>query len=579
MELNVFVLLLAVSYYVVARVVDCRTLPGDVGWPSREDWMNLNASVHGRLFSIVPLATVCHGANFDPEQCKALRENWSSYLTHAETAGSVIPPYYQNQTCNPFTTRSSRCEMGNHVSYAIRAGSAKDIASGIKFARDRNVRLVIRNTGHDFLGKSIGRGGLAIWTRDLNKAEFIPSYRSALYEGPAMKLGAGIRAFEAVEAAHSNKVRLITGYCSTVGIVGGFLQGGGSGPLSSVYGLAADQVLEYEVVTASGEVVTASPFEHKELYWALSGGGGGTFGIVVSATVRVFEDGRMGGAKLRFSRNNVESDTVYDLLGSLLDLSPMLAEAGLQFAFQITPAAFEITPISAPGLSSDALSKLLEPFVSRLDQEGIDYSYQVSTLPDYKSFYEIYLGPTPEGPYRANVQVGSRFVPRTSLETHRTKIIEATRNITENTPVYIVFHVANVTQTSVKKPVSDNAVLPQWRQTIIHAMAVLAWDFEIAQTEMLSKQAELTESVIPQLRAALPPDSGTYLNEAEVGISTWKEDFFGDNYEKLRQVKYKYDPEDLFYASTAVGSDAWWVASDGRLCRANPSNVLRFREL
>lgn len=80
MKPNVLALLLTVSYYVVARIVDCRNFPGDVDWSSLEDWMNLNVSVHGRLFSIVPLAIVCHGPDFDPEQCKALKEYRSSYL-------------------------------------------------------------------------------------------------------------------------------------------------------------------------------------------------------------------------------------------------------------------------------------------------------------------------------------------------------------------------------------------------------------------------------------------------------------------------------------------------------------------
>jgi FAD/FMN-containing dehydrogenase len=58
------------------------------------------------------------------------------------------------------------------------------------------------------------------------------------------------------------------------------------------------------------------------------------------------------------------------------------------------------------------------------------------------------------------------------------------------------------------------------------------------------------------------------MNEADFHLATWKEDFYGENYARLRTIKAKYDPSDLFYATTAVGSDAWSVAADRRMCRS-----------
>ena len=99
-----------------------------------------------------------------------------------------------------------------------------------------------------------------------------------------MKLGVGVQGFETYEVAGELGLQ-VGGECSTIGIAGGYTQGDGHSALNSRYVLAVDQVLEWEVVTADGEVRTANP-KNKQLYWALSGGGGGTYGIVTAMAAR-----------------------------------------------------------------------------------------------------------------------------------------------------------------------------------------------------------------------------------------------------------------------------------------------------
>ncbi|KAL8810191.1 MAG: hypothetical protein Q9223_002182 [Gallowayella weberi] len=84
--------------------------------------------------------------------------------------------------------------------------------------------------------------------------------------------------------------------------------------------------------------------------------------------------------------------------------------------------------------------------------------------------------------------------------------------------------------------------------------------------DMLKAQEDMTDKYIPQLKA-LAPDSGAYLNEGDWHDPDWKEAFYGVNYAKLKSIKAKYDPHDIFYAPTAVGSDGWVIEDPGRLCR------------
>lgn len=76
----------------------------------------------------------------------------------------------------------------------------------------------------------------------------------------------------------------------------------------------------------------------------------------------------------------------------------------------------------------------------------------------------------------------------------------------------------------------------------------------------------MTDDLIPRL-TALSPGSGSYLNEADWNQPDWKWAFYGDNYAMLESIKNKYDPDQILYARTAVGSDQWVQRNDGCLCR------------
>ncbi|KAJ6035994.1 FAD binding domain protein [Penicillium herquei] len=311
-----------------ASITQCRYLPGDIQWPKQALWDRLNATVHGRLIATVPLASVCHGPQYNESACTLLQEWWSwaryqyvqyrvplveklierqvlmfEFCPYSESSpSSVMTPWFQDQECSPYNSVSTPCQRGNLVVYSINVSSAANVQAGVQFAQENNVRLVIKNTGHDCMGKSTGRGGLGLWMHNLNSIDVLSNYSSPYYHGPALKLGAGVVTSAAYEAASRNGLRVVEGDCPSVGIAGGFTQGGGHSILSSQYGLGADQVVEWEVVMATGVHLIASPSRNADLYWALSGGGPGTYAVVISMTVRAHPDaGVVGGASLSLS--------------------------------------------------------------------------------------------------------------------------------------------------------------------------------------------------------------------------------------------------------------------------------------
>lgn len=113
----------------------------------------------------------------------------------------------------PTDDPSGTCTLGGYASYSIDVENVAQVQLGVNFARNMNLRLTVKNTGHDYIGKSSGAGALNLWTHNLKDIQFIKQYKSAGYTGPAFKAGAGVQGFEILEAAREHDVTVMTGIC------------------------------------------------------------------------------------------------------------------------------------------------------------------------------------------------------------------------------------------------------------------------------------------------------------------------------------------------------------------------------
>lgn len=355
----------------------CRCYPDDSCWPSSAQWSSFNASLGGKLVATVPIASPCHntfpGVSYNAEACAAIQAGWTDPTLHDVSSSSPMAPIFANMSCDPFTGVDAPCVIGAYIPYAVNASNASDYAATLAFAKEHNIRLVIRNTGHDYFGKSTGAGALALWTRHLKDIEVF-DYEDDNYAGKAMRMGAGVQAFEAQAAANAEGLVVIQGDCETIGLAGGYTQGGGTSPLSSVLGLAADSVLEWEVVTAAGDILTATPDgENADLYWALSGGGGGTYGAVLSMTVKLYPNMPTAGASLSFTAPQNSSSYWSVIEGFLMNL-PAYQDAGAAAYWQVLPGnVFSLPQAFLPNGTAQDLEHLLAPTLTLLDQSGIPY--------------------------------------------------------------------------------------------------------------------------------------------------------------------------------------------------------------
>lgn len=187
-------------------------------------------------------------------------------------------------------------------------------------------------------------------------------------------MGAGVQALEAYQYTHDQGLVVIGGNAPTIGLAGGYTQGGVHSPLSSKFGLAADQALEWEVVTAQGDYLKASPTENADLHWALSGGGGGTYAIVTSLIVKAFPDPRNSAANLTFSSIGVSEDSFWSVIEVFQLSLPSIVDAGAVAVFLLDKENLTLGPLQGPGIPQAQLEQLLKPTLDKLIEKNINYS-------------------------------------------------------------------------------------------------------------------------------------------------------------------------------------------------------------
>ncbi|KAJ5631928.1 uncharacterized protein N7484_012028 [Penicillium longicatenatum] len=554
-------LILALASTAIAAESQCRCLPGDDCWPSSSDWSSLNQTVGGRLVATVPIGSPCHAPTYDAAACAALQANWTLPQTHLDSSSSVMQTYFANQSCDAFTAKNRPCLLGNYVNYAVNVSTSEDVVSAIKFAQNNNIRFVVRNTGHDYLGRSTGAGALSVWTHHLNNIE-LQDWSDSTYQGPAFKVGAGVLGYQILEAATAKGLVVVTGECPTVGLAGGYTQGGGHSALSTAFGLGADQTLEFEVITAAGKRVTASRSQNADLFWALSGGGGGNYGVVMSMTVKAHQDATIGGGALEFTAAGVTPEVFLEGVSLFHHLLPQMIDSGASVIYEMTSSFFAISPLTAYNQTSDDVKAILRPFVSGLAQLNITAQVAYTQYDSYYDHYNKYMGPLPYGNLAvSSYQYGGRLIPRSVLENNSTGLATVLGNLTAHGVIAVgvgmdVSHPGNV----------SNAVFPALRNAAVTMQIGTAWNETAPWSKMVADQLKITNEYVPQLEA-VTPGSGCYQNEGNFRQLDWKETFFGKNYSPLLSIKRKWDPTSFFYALKAVGSDSWDVSNSGRMCR------------
>ena len=560
-----------------------RLRPSDPRWPSKEAWKRLNDDVGGNLipvdFPIKACLTSPQGAD-----CKALFANLKN-------------PYYIGD--NPGVTQTLGwvdAWTTQPSVYAVAARNANDISAAVKFARNHNLRLVIKGGGHSYQGTSNAPDSLLIWTRHMDdvtiESDFVPQgCRATETPQRVVTVGAGATWLQAYDAVSTKAGAYVQGGgCTTVGVAG-LIQSGGFGSFSKHYGMAAAGLLEAEVVTAGGEVRIANACTNPDLFWALKGGGGGTFGVVSRLTLRVRDLPEFAGG----ANFTVKASSDEDYRRLIRHFVGFYREAlfndrwGEQAHFS-SNNKLQISMVYL-GLDTAQSQKVWQPFFEWLAQSSaytIEPKPSIGSMPfrhwwdvDWRKehHHDVFKADPRPGARSNNVwwngdagQVGwvvwgfeSLWMPASLLEDNsQEELANALFAASRFSTVELHFNkgLAGAPAEAIeaaKNTAMNPVVCDAFALAIIADGQWPAYPGIPGHEPNVAKGRQTAGNVhhaMNELRA-IAPAGGAYVSESNFFESGFQHSYWGTNYARLSEIKKKYDPHGLFIVHNGVGSEEW----------------------
>ena len=566
-----------------AALLRSRVRPGDAAWPTPAQWQQLAAAVGDALIAVRSPWSACTASAGDAACGEFFKSLKNPYVLGDDVGLTQTLGWVDAWTSRPSV-------------YAVAARNAQDVAAAVNFAREHNLRLVVKGGGHSYQGTSNAPDSLLVWTRRMNDIAlhdaFVPVGCEARAQPTrAVTVGAGAvwsQVYDAVTTRGGGYVQ--GGGCMSVGVAG-LVQSGGFGSFSKAFGLAAASLLQAEVVTADGAVRTCNDCSHADLFWALKGGGGGSFGVVTRLTLKVHELPETFGA-VNFTVR-ATSDAAYRRLVALaIDLyasSLMNAHWGEQI--RLRGNVLQVAMVFQ-GLTRAQASAAWQPFFDALDQAPDDYKVEFAPLKIVATSARTFFAPTlfkrvlgfirrddrPGAP-ETNVfwpgdqgqagQVlhgyGSTWLPAALLQpAQRPALVDALVAAARHWGFGLHFNkglagASPAVIAAARSTAMNPAVLDAFALVISAAQEQPAYPNVPGHEPDVASARQHRQAVaraMAELRR-LVPDAGSYVSESDYFEADWQQAHWGAHYARLAAVKTAYDADDLFIVHHGVGSERW----------------------
>ncbi|KAL3489686.1 FAD binding domain-containing protein [Aspergillus germanicus] len=537
---------------------DC--VPGQSCWPTAAEWQAFNRTISDRLVKTVPWAAPCYlsSGHYNMAKCSEIADKYTTGLERAVVYGATEQVQYETcgntgcllQSIAPgLPPLGQRCELGTFVS--------------------------LSNTGHDYLGRSTAPNTLAIWTHNLQTLKYHRSFTGkncpSVQREHIGEMGAGVMARDAYDFFEGYNMNVAGGNAASVGLAGGFGQGGGHGVFTPTYGLMVDQAVEFDVVTADGRILTINECNEPNLFWAMRGGGGGTYAVLTAYRFQLYPaiPIHMHHFKATFSLvgSYISNSITRALVTAHVMNQTLWSDNSVTGRFYYGSNFVEFHTILPLNDDGTKFKSLIDSWLKGIrDIRGLRI-----TLDEYNTYqkYSDYNAVAQEGAARLTPNgfaghVSSRLIPRDLFEPESIPdLINATlAGIETNRALTMVINGSPALEILMTTPVhtpdteGKTSANPAWRSALWHAVYLGGWTKGTSNASQQETIARINEAAEP-LRQ-LTPGGGSYQNEDSILVEDWQSTFFGSHYDRLLEIKNRYDPTHLFDCYKCVG----WRGAD-----------------
>ena len=567
--------------------VRSRVRPGDPAWPSQASWDRLSREVGGRLIEVRSPLAACVDAPSSSACARIFKELRNPYYLGDEVGLTQSLGWVDAWTSRPSV-------------YAVAARTTDDVVAAVNFAREHNLRLVVKGGGHSYQGTSNAADSLLIWTRKMSAITVHEAFVGAGCAGrhapqPAVTIEAGAIWGHVYDAVATEAGRYVQGGgCMTVGVAG-LIQSGGFGSFSKGYGMAAASVLEAEIVTADGAVRIANACTNPDLFWGIKGGGGGSLGVVTRLTLQTHDLPDFFGA-VNMTIKAASGPAFRRLIDRFVGFyreSLFNPHWGEQIALR--PGNVLAIAMVFQGLDQQQAEATWRPFLDWLaaapQEFAIESAPWVVAVPARRFWDPGYLKGIPgvvladerPGAPEANVfwagnlgEAGqvlhgyqSVWLPASLLQPDRQEslgdaLFAASRHWGVSLHVNKGLAGAPADAIAAARDTAMNpAVLDAFALVISGAEEPPAYPGVPGHEPDRSaarRHAEAIDRAMTEIRSLLPA-VGSYVSESDFFEPAWQQSFWGSNYARLLAVKDRYDPDGLFFVHHGVGSERW--SADG----------------
>jgi FAD/FMN-containing dehydrogenase len=440
----------------------------------------------------------------------------------ARLTGRVIRPG------SPAYARARADWDGLYRSYPlviVFAKSTEDVVNAVTWARQNDVALRARSGRHSLEGWSNVSGGIVIDVSEMKSARLDPASRT-------VTVGPGFTQGEVTKTLGEDGFAVAIGGEADVGLAGATL-GGGLGFLTRNFGMACDNVMAAEVVVPSGDdgakAITADERNNSDLLWALRGAGNGNFGIVTSFTYRMYPLEQVSLVEAQW--NGFE-----DLRGvfDAWQRQAPTADMRLSSVLDIGPDAIGLLAVLQSGSPAEA-RELLAPVLSvgkpDVAAEAGGWAGTFARLqPPAKSAVEK----------AKNWKFFSQFV----TEPYPAEAIDIVGEFMKNAPSQVSDYFCSSLGGAVKKAPAGGSAFAH-RDALFYAEPGAGWSGDAITPRAQAWVAEFSQALRPYV-------NGAYVNVPNPGMVDWETAYWGDHYARLREIKAKYDPGNVFQYEQSI---------------------------